>query len=124
MSEKGVAPKQREVVTKVAATYRRMKHLPPVVSQNLDETPDSRSLKWSPTSCHFVADVENALRAALAGRPNRQELIKAWVRLCVDSDSVIGPYEAELIALMYPLIRARGLGWTYFKPYRFGRRAA
>jgi hypothetical protein len=118
-----VAPKQRQLVTKVAETYRRMKHLPVLNAQNLDEAPSSHSPKWSEMSCFFVTDCEALLRDITAGRPDRSELIRAWVRISIDG-FVIGPSEATLIELVAPVIRSRGLQpWVYFRPHRRGRRA-
>jgi hypothetical protein len=107
-------PGERKLVTKVTECYQKMRYLPPVVSQNLDDLPGAQSMKWTPSSCHFVVDVRNALQFAIANQPDRPELIKAWTRLLLDSTQ-IGESEVRLIRLLAPVLRDRNLEpWSYF----------
>ena len=118
-----IAPKKIQLILKLAQTYHQMSNLPVVGAMNCDPTPVSHSPRWTPTSAGFVTDCEHALRDVLAGRPDRTELVRAFVRLSVDG-SVIGPSEATLIELLAPIVRSRHLApYEYFKP-RPGRRVA
>jgi hypothetical protein len=104
-----------------------MRFLPVLAASNCDPTPGSHSQKWTPTSCHFVVDVENAVRHVVEKLPDADELIRAWERL-QDDDTVIRESETRLIRLLALVFKDRGLEpWQYFTTVRQGgikRRAA
>lgn len=100
----------------------RLRFLPEVVAQNLDDTPGAgRSLRWNVDSAHFVIDVRNALSFAFANQHDKEGLWRAWVRFLRD-DSTIRESEARLIQLAAPVFRKRGLEpIRYFTHIKRGR---
>jgi hypothetical protein len=96
-----------------------MKYLPGVVSQNLDDSPDARSMKWTPDSANFVIDVRKALTVALENQPDVRGLAQAWARILADQ-STIRETESRLVALVAPVFLARSLEPNlYFRKARF-----
>jgi hypothetical protein len=118
---------RRALVVTVARTYMAAKELPVMCASNYDPTPITRSRKWTPQSCEFVCDVENAVRRVLENKPDADELVNAWERLQDDSNP-IGKREARVIKLLAPIFETRELHPTqYFRRVRLGsphRRAA
>lgn len=104
------------LVRAVAQTYDRMKSLSPVIAQNLDETTRNRSLKWSPTSCHYVVDCERQLEAALRGRSDIPELLEAFEGLA-EENAPVGEIELRLIRIVAPYL-VPVAPWSYFRPTR------
>ncbi len=101
-------PWQLHLVKKVAKAFHRLRFLEPVVSQNLDDSPGSRSIRWTPESAHYVVDVRNALARAIEDQPDRKALIAAWVRILAD-DSTIRTQESRIIGLLAPVLSDREL---------------
>jgi hypothetical protein len=133
MTEKQKPPSERlirwqlRLVRKVARAYVRFRFLEPVVSQNPDDTPGKRSIRWTPESAHYVIDVRNALIDAVEDQPDRKELIAAWIQILID-DSTIRAQESRLIGLLAPILSERKLdpmiALRKIRHGRPGRRAA
>jgi hypothetical protein len=110
-----------KLVRSVARAYARMRCLPTMIAQNVDDSPGARSMRWNPDSAHFVIDTQKALTAVLENQPDRLALIKAWARIVID-DSVIRETESRLISLVAPVFQARGLDPAiYFRHIKQGR---
>ena len=97
-----------ELFQRVTKAYVQLRDLPPVVAMNPDPNPVSRSLPWTPASAEFACDCEHAIRAAIANRPDANELLQAWNSLLADTDR-IGAAEKRLVERATPIFRARGL---------------
>lgn len=110
---------QFQFVRRVADCYLRMRHLEPMVAQNLDETPGARSMRWQPETCNFSIDVEHAVRDAIKAHVDAPDLAKAWRRYLED-DSVMRGTERKLIAILAPVFDVRELEpKEYFTPRRY-----
>lgn len=110
----------RRLVAMVIATYRASKEAPVISAYNYDPTPGSGSLKWSPQTAEYAADVELAVRRTLEFKPEaeRKELRDAWERL-VENDSHIDAIQRRVIHLLSPAFYRRELHpGLYFKPSR------
>lgn len=99
---------QLNLVKQVMKAYLRLRFLPELVAQNLDDTPGARSSRWTVNSCHYVIDIQHALRDALKDQPDKKELIAAWVRMLAD-DRTIRETESRLIGLLAPILQSRKL---------------
>jgi len=114
----------RVLVTTVARAYKQAKGLPLLCATDYDPAPVTQSRKWTPQSCEFCIDVENAIRKITGNKPDADVLLEAWNRLQKD-DAVIGKDGARLIRLAAPIFNARGLHPAkYFRIIRHGSASA
>jgi len=109
----------RVLVVTVARAYQEAKELPLLCATSYDPAPVTQSRKWTPQSCEFCVDVENAV-AKITNKPDKDVLLGAWNRLQQD-DAVIGKDGARFIKLAAPIFDVRGLHPArYFRVIRHG----
>jgi len=72
--------RSKKLVLSVMENYVRVKGLPLLCAINPDPDPVSVSSKWSPTTCHYGIDVEEATRQALKDDLSLQA---AWFKLAL-----------------------------------------
>lgn len=117
---------QRRLVSSVAAAYKAVKDLLPVIAFNPDPDTRSNSNRWSPDSTHYVTDVENTVRRVIESKPPQEHSTarNAWENLLSDDDK-IGSDERKLIRLLAgPFFTKKLHPGLYFATNRYGHRRA
>lgn len=112
---------QRRLVMVVIATYRAVCSLEPIVAANNNPESRSRRNKWSPDSCHFKCDCENAVTRVIEAKPEseRPALWTAWDKLLSDDNDKLGWHDQRLIRLLAGSFYTKELHPAiYFKPRR------
>jgi hypothetical protein len=113
-------PSNKSLVVSVARAYREAKELPAIAAINYDPNPTTQSRKWTPESCHFTLDVENAVFHALRNSSYKRELRATWEHL-QDESNMAKRDARSLIRLLAPIFAARGLSpERYFQRIRYG----
>lgn len=108
---------KRLLVQAVIAGYRTCKQLSRMVAVSPD--PQAHNPRWTPQACHFIADVERAVTAALDKRPNdRSELLQSYKRLLMRTKTFTAS-DRTLVSLLGSEFDRRALSPAkYFRPVK------
>jgi hypothetical protein len=111
INQREAQAEDRSLFMNVVDAYLSIRGLPVLCAMNLDEDAP-RPRKWTPQSCHFIVDVENATAAALKD-PIEQA---AWFELA-SGGTAPAAVALRVISRCARFYRARSLSpESYFRP--------